>query len=80
MPTDASTVVSYLVGGLLTLLWLAALVEAWRMPDAAFGSQRERAVVLVAMVLLGWVTALVWFLWYRRQLQDELNRKSSVDL
>ncbi len=80
MSTDADTVLSLALGGFLTLLWLAALVQAWRMPDEAFGSQSERAAILVLMVIFGWVTALVWFIWYRRQLKDELNRKSLVEL
>ncbi|WP_027860612.1 hypothetical protein [Marmoricola sp. URHB0036] len=80
MSSESSTVLTFVVGAALTLLWLAALVQAWRMSDAAFASQREREVVFVAMVIFGWLAAVVWFVWYRRQLQDELNRKSLVDL
>jgi hypothetical protein len=80
MSSDASTVLYFVLVAALTLLWFVALVQAWRLPDAAFASQRERALVLVAMVIFGWLAAVVWFAWYRRQLQDELNRKSLVDL
>ena len=41
MRTDESKRVSYVLAGLLTPLWLAAIVQAWRMPDTAFASQRS---------------------------------------
>ena len=80
MPTDPGAAASLGFAVVLTLVWLTALVQVWRTPAEAFGSDRERAALLVLMVVLGWVTSLVWFGWYRRQLRDELNRRSPVDL
>lgn len=77
---EPGVVLSIGVSVLLTVLWLVALVQVWRTPDEAFGSPRERAALLVLMVVLGWATSLVWFGWYRRQLRDELNRRSLIDL